>query len=274
MLRDLRNGVAKEMKYPDYFALAGRRLRNDDGRDGQDARTTGCDAASALPPTAYLDEIQTGGEISSAGAEENSGALDQQSLGQEWTGLVEAANIDKYFKGENAEWIIKTAEQFYTGLGFSPLPPSFWAKSDLYPVPPGDSSARKTRTPPAGISIWRMTFVRCKASSRMRDGFSPRTTSWVMVIISWLTRGRKFRRLLRTRRRIPDSTKAIGELISLASSQVPYLQSRGVLPADFKADTTAFLLDDALARSIPFIYFSCGRNAALGGGHLRAEPAG
>ena len=50
----------------------------------------------------------------------------------------------------------------------------------------------------------------------------------------------------------------VGELIALASSQVPYLQSRGVLPADFKADKTAFLLDDALARSIPLIYFSCG----------------
>ena len=40
---------------------------------------------------------------------------------QEWPGLVEAANIDKYFEGRQAEWIIKTAEQFYTGLGFSPI---------------------------------------------------------------------------------------------------------------------------------------------------------
>jgi peptidyl-dipeptidase A len=30
------------------------------------------------------------------------------------------------------------------------------------------------------------------------------------------------------------------------------------LPADFKADKTAFLLDDALARSIPFIFFASG----------------
>ena len=36
------------------------------------------------------------------------------------------------------------------------------------------------------------------------------------------------------------------------------LNERGVLPADFKPDKTAFLLDDALARSVPFIYFSCG----------------
>src|SRR5947207_7624311 len=52
--------------------------------------------------------------------------------------------------------------------------------------------------------------------------------------------------------------EGVGELISLASSQVPYLQARGVLPADFKPDRTAFLLDDALARSIPFIFFASG----------------
>ena len=39
---------------------------------------------------------------------------------------------------------------------------------------------------------------------------------------------------------------------------MPYLQAKGILPADFKADKTAFLLDDALARSVPFIYFASG----------------
>ena len=62
---------------------------------------------------------------------------------QEWAGLVEAANIDKYFEGRKPEWIIKTAEQFYTGLGFSPLPQSFWEKSDLYPVPPDSKAEEK-----------------------------------------------------------------------------------------------------------------------------------
>ena len=53
----------------------------------------------------------------------------------------------------------------------------------------------------------------------------------------------------------PGFHEGIGELIALASSQVPYLQSRGILPADFKADKTAFLVDDALARSIPLSIF-------------------
>jgi peptidyl-dipeptidase A len=39
---------------------------------------------------------------------------------------------------------------------------------------------------------------------------------------------------------------------------VPYLQTLGVLPADFKADQTAFLLNDALANSVPFIFWASG----------------
>ena len=56
----------------------------------------------------------------------------------------------------------------------------------------------------------------------------------------------------------PGFHEGIGELAALASSQVPYLQAKEILPADFKADKTAFLLDDALARSVPFIFFASG----------------
>src|SRR5207237_4874016 len=59
-----------------------RCLRNDHGRDAQDAGRLDGDVTSALFATAHLGEIQTGGEISSAGAEENPGTLDQQSLEQ------------------------------------------------------------------------------------------------------------------------------------------------------------------------------------------------
>jgi peptidyl-dipeptidase A len=56
----------------------------------------------------------------------------------------------------------------------------------------------------------------------------------------------------------PGYHEGMGELIALASSQVPYLQSQDVLPADFKADATAFLLNDALANSLPFMFWASG----------------
>jgi peptidyl-dipeptidase A len=50
----------------------------------------------------------------------------------------------------------------------------------------------------------------------------------------------------------------MAELGELAAAQVPYLQQIGVLPADFKADEIAFLLNDALSSSIPFMYWASG----------------
>jgi peptidyl-dipeptidase A len=56
----------------------------------------------------------------------------------------------------------------------------------------------------------------------------------------------------------PAFHEGMGELISLAAGQVPYLQSAGILPKDFKDDQTAFLLDNALAHSVPFIFWASG----------------
>jgi len=53
--------------------------------------------------------------------------------------------------------------------------------------------------------------------------------------------------------------EGFGELSALASAQVPYLKSVGVLPADFKADETAFLLNEAFAGGGPvFIAWASG----------------
>src|SRR4029077_20101653 len=63
------------------FLVRSRQLRNDDGRDVENAGRLDGHALSALSATAYLDEVQAGREISSAGAKKDPGALDQQSLG-------------------------------------------------------------------------------------------------------------------------------------------------------------------------------------------------
>src|SRR6266699_1677670 len=141
-LRDLRNGVAKEMKYPDYFSLevAAYGMTTDEMLKMLE------DWLATLRPL-YL-QLHTWAKYKLA--EKYHQPVPKKipahwinnRWGQEWPGLVEAANIDKYFEGRKPEWIIKTAEQFYTGLGFSPLPKSFWEKSDLYPVPP-DSKRKK-----------------------------------------------------------------------------------------------------------------------------------
>jgi peptidyl-dipeptidase A len=176
--------------------------------------------------------------------------------GQEWPGLVEAADIDGRFKGHPPEWIIKTAEQFYTGLGFDPLPATFWTRSDLYPVPAGDPRKKNTHA-----SCWHIDLgsdIRSLQSIEANE-------EWFHTAHHELGHGYYFMSytrpevppLLRTGAN-PSFHEGMGELISLAAGQVPYLQTLGVLPADFKADQTAFLLNDALANSVPFIFWASG----------------
>ncbi len=256
VLRDLRNGVAKEMKYPDYFSLevASYGMTTDEMLKMLD------DWMVTLRPL-YL-QLHTWAKYKLA--EKYHQPVPKKipahwinnRWGQEWSGLVEAANIDKYFEGRKPEWIIKTAKQFYTGLGFSPLPESFWQKSDLYPLPPDSKRKKNTH-----VSCW---HVDLENDIRSLQSIEP-NARWYFTAHHELGHGYYFK--VYTRPEVPYLLRlgaapgfheGVGELIAFASSQVPYLQSREILPAGFKPDKTAFLLDDALARSIPFIYFSCG----------------
>ena len=255
-LRDLRNGVAREMQYPDYFSLevAAYGMTTDEMLKMLD------DWMATLRPL-YL-QLHTWAKYKLAEKfhqpvpKKIPAHWINNRWAQEWPGLVEAAKIDKYFQGRTPEWIVRTAEQFYTGLGLSPLPQSFWEKSDLFPVPPDSKRKKNTHA-----SCWHIDL---ESDIRSLQSIEP-NSRWFFTAHHELGHGHYFEAYSRPEvpylLRIgaaPGFHEGIGELISLASSQVPYLQSRGVLPANFKPDKTAFLLDDALARSLPFIYFSCG----------------
>ena len=256
VLRDLRNGVAKEMKYPDYFALevAAYGMTTDEMLKMLESWM------ATLRPL-YL-QLHTWAKYKLAEKfhQPVPKKIPAHWIGnrwaQEWPGLVEAENIDKYFEGRKPEWIIKTAEQFYTGLGFASLPQSFWEKSDLYPVPPDSKRKKNTHASCSHIDL--------ENDIRSLQSIEP-NARWFFTAHHELGHGHYFMAYSRPEvpyllrlGAAPGFHEGVGELISLASSQVPYLQSRGVLPLEFDADKTAFLLDDALARSIPFIYFSCG----------------
>jgi peptidyl-dipeptidase A len=255
-LQALRNGVAQELGYADYFALqaAGYGLTTGEIVKLQD------DFMREMRPL-YL-QLHTWAKYELAKKYHQPvpkripAHWINNRWSQEWTGLVAAANLDDRFKGRTPEWIIKTAEQFYTGLGLDPLPATFWTKSDLYPVPAGDPRKKNTHA-----SCWHIDLGNDIRSLQSIEANS----EWFYAAHHELGHGYYFMSytrpevppLLRTGAN-PSFHEGIGELISLASSQVPYLQTLGVLPADFKADQTAFLLNDALANSVPFIFWASG----------------
>ncbi len=256
VLRDLRNGVAGELNYPNYFALqvAAYGMTTDEMVKMNDQ------FMHDLRPL-YL-QLHTWAKYKLA--EKYHQPVPNKipahwlnnRWAQNWTGMVEAADLDPYFKGKTAEWIAKTAEDFYLGLGFQPLPGSFWVKSDLYPVPKGSDRKKNTHA-------W-CYHIDLDHDIRSLQSIEP-NSEWFFTAHHELGHGHYF--LSYTRPEVPPLLRiganpgfheGIGELAALASSQVPYLQAKGILPADFKADKTAFLLDDALARSVPFIFFASG----------------
>lgn len=255
-LRDLRNGVARELGHPNYFALqvASYDMSAEEMVKLQD------DFMRDLRPLYLQLHTWTKHELAKRYGQPVPKRIPAHWINnrwaQNWTGIIDAANLDDRFKGKSAESIVKTAEQFYTGLGFAKLPESFWTLSDLYPVKPGDKRKKNTHA-----SCWHVDLDR---DIRSLMSVEP-NWQWFETAHHELGHGYYFMSytcpevppLLRTGAN-PAFHEGMGELISLASGQVPYLKSVGVVPPDFKADENAFLLNDALSTTVPFIFWSSG----------------
>jgi len=255
-LRGLRNGVAQELSYPDYFALqvAGYGMTTDEMMKLND------DFMRDLRPL-YL-QLHTW--VKYKLAEKYHQPVPKRipahwinnRWSQEWSGLIEAADLTPYFKGRTPEWVAHSAENFYTGMGFPKLPDSFWAKSDLYPVPEGDKRKKNTHA-----SAWHLDLqedIRSLQSIEANpEWFATAHHEFGHVYYFMSYTRPDVDPLLRTGAN-PAFHEGFGELTSLAARQVPYLKSVGVLPADFKADETAFLMQDAFSPGVPFIYWASG----------------
>jgi peptidyl-dipeptidase A len=255
-LRDLRNGVAKELGHKDYFALQVAAY----GMTTEELVKMHDDFLKELRPLYLQLHTWTKYKLAEKYKQPVPKRIPAHWINnrwsQNWDGLVAGADIEDRFKGRTADWIIKTAEQFYTGLGFNPLPASFWTKSDLFPVKPGDPRKKNTHA-----SCWHIDL---ENDIRSLQSIEP-NSRWFYTAHHELGHGYYF--MAYTRPEVPPLLRnganpgyheGMGELISLASGQVPYLQAQGILPADFKADPTAFLLNDALASSLPFMFWASG----------------
>jgi len=255
-LQRLRNAVARELDHSDYFALQVASY----GMTTEEMLNLQQDFMRELKPLYLQLHTWVKHELAKKFNRPVPRLIPAHWINnrwsQEWSGIVEAANLDDRFKGRPPEWIVKTAEQFYTGLGFPKLPNTFWTLSDLYPVKPGETRKKNTHA-----SCWHVDL-----DTDIRSLMSVEPNTWwfstahhelghAYYFVSYT--GPEVPPLLRIGAN-PAFHEGMGELISLASGQVPYLQFAQVLPADFKPDQTAFLLNDALAHSVPFIFWSSG----------------
>lgn len=255
-LRDLRNDVARELGHSNYFAL---QVAGFDMKAGEMLELQESFMRDLRPLYLHLHtwvKHQLARKYNQPVPSRIPAHWINNRWSQEWSGIVEAANLDPWFTNRQPEWIVRTAEQFYTGLGFPRLPSTFWTLSDLYPV--GEKSPRKKNS---HASCWHVDL-----DSDIRSLMSVEPNSW-WFFTTHHELGHGYYFMSYTRPQVPPLLRiganpafheGVGELISLAASQVPYLQSVGVLPGTFQADETAFLLNDALSHSIPFIFWASG----------------
>jgi peptidyl-dipeptidase A len=177
--------------------------------------------------------------------------------GQDWNEMisVEGLDLDQILKKKTAEWLVKQGERFYMSLGFPSLPPVFWEKSSLYPLPPGADYKKNNHA-----SAWHMDL---ENDVRSLMSVVP-NASWYETVNHEL--GHIYYYICYTNPDVPPLLReganrgfheAMGSLMGLAAMQKPFIKAIGLLPENAQTDDQRLLLKEAL-NFIVFIPWSAG----------------
>lgn len=166
--------------------------------------------------------------------------------GQDWSELVnvEALNIDNVLKKNGAEWMARKGEEFYTSLGFKPLPETFWSKSSLFPVAANAGYSKNNHA-----SAWHIDL---ENDLRSLQSITPTTDYWSTVLHEY---GHIYYYQCYSNKNIPMVLRgganrayheAFGTMIGLASLQKPFLENLNLIEKNKATNDTLKLLKDAL----------------------------
>jgi len=168
---------------------------------------------------------------------------------------AEGLDLDSALRTKPAEWLVEQGENFYVSLGFEKLPPGFWEKSSLYPLPK-DAGYKKNNH----ASAWHMDY---ENDVRSLMSVEP-NAEWYETVHHEL--GHIYYFLTYTNPEVPPILReganrayheAIGSLLGLAAVQKPFLEHLQLVPAQSKTNEQQLLLKDAL-NHVVFIPFSAG----------------
>jgi len=256
-LQTLRNAVARSMGYSSYFGLQAADydltssellMLMDDLVEGvrplyeqlhcwvrhELAARYGVDEVPRLVPAPWLPD----------------------RWGADWPGLVSEVDLDGMLRNVSPQWIIEQGERFYMSLGFSPLPLTFWGRSDLYRLP-DDANRRKSTVP----SAWHIDLDQdVRALMAVRNDMR-----WFREVHRQL--GHVYYDLSYARSEVPPVLRsganrafhaAVGNLAELSSSQMTYLLEIELIDAAEAPDQIRWLLNQALTGPVVSIPFLCG----------------
>ncbi len=233
-LRDLRNRCARELKFSSYFGL----MVGEYGMSPAELMSLSRTAMDQTRPLFEHLHCYAKHRLAEKFGKPVPRRIPAHWLpnrwGQQWPGFEQAADLDPLFKTREPKWLVEQAERFYVSMGFPKLPASFWAKSDLWDLPA--DSARKKNT---HASAWHLDLeydVRSLMSVKSNyDWFSTTHHELGHIYYYLAYTGADVPLLLREGAN-RGFHEGIGELISLACAQRPYLAEIGVLDAAAAAE--------------------------------------
>jgi len=255
-LRDLRNRVAREMGYRSYFHLQVAAY----GMTVREMMDLNDRLLADVRPLYEQLHCWARHELARRYGQPVPQLIPAHWLpnrwGQAWPGLVAAVDLDAPLRSRPPEWLLQQAERFYVSLGFPQLPATFWTRSDLYELPA--DSPRKKNT---HASAWHVDLERdVRALMSVKPDFDWFTTTHHEL-------GHIYYDLAYARPEVPVVLRAganrafheaVGELITTAVRQPPYLRQVGVLAPTARPDRLQWLLNEALSEAVVFIPWSAG----------------
>ena len=256
-LVDLRNGVAREMGYDDFFAFK----VDDYGMSTAEMMEMLDRLVAETRPLFVQLHCWARHELAERyGVEEVPELIPAHWIGnrwaQRWPGVVEGVDNDALVADKPKEWIVEQAERFYVSMGFPELPETFWTRSDLYPVPEGEPRRKN-----AHASAWHLDLDQ---DVRSLMSVEP---DWDWFGTTHHELGHIYYFLAYSRPEVPPLLReganrayheAIGNLIEHAAGQEPYLAEIGLRTADEAPEEIPALLDRALAGPIVFLPWAAG----------------
>lgn len=256
-LQALRNAVARSMGYSSYFELQAANY----GMTSRELMMLMDDLVEGVRPLYEQLHCWVRHELGARyGQTEVPRLLPASWLpdrwGRAWPGVVSEVDLDGMLRNVSPQWLIEQGERFYMSLGFTPLPLTFWGRSDMYPLP--EDANRLKNTEP---SAWHIDLDQ-----------DVRTLMAVQNDIRWFREvhrqlGHVYYDLSYARSEVPYVLRsganrafhhAIGNLAELASSQLSYMLEIELLDAVEAPDQVRWLLSQALAGPVVSIPFLCG----------------